>query len=138
MNETKYQDFNLVRSNFFTGATTTTAIGGNRLSNAPSHTLFLGVQYEHSLSKKLKAIIRGELRNIGSYYTDIQNKIEQPTYSVINSRIGFSYNNYSLFFWGQNLNNERFLAFGNADSFNGRRVRTAAPRTFGVTLSVRF
>jgi iron complex outermembrane receptor protein len=138
LNQTKYQDFNLVRSDFFSGVTTTTAIGGNRLSNAPSHTLFLGAQYEHSLSKNLKVVVRGELRNIGSYYTDIQNKIEQPTYSFINSRIGLSYNNYSLFFWGQNLNNERFLAFGNPDSFNGRRVRTAAPRTFGVTLSAKF
>jgi iron complex outermembrane receptor protein len=86
----------------------------------------------------LKAIVRGEVRNIGSYYTDIQNKIEQPSYTLINSRIGLAFGNYSLFFWGQNLNNERYLAFGNPDSSFGRSVRTAAPRTYGVTLSVKF
>jgi iron complex outermembrane receptor protein len=139
INQTEYKTFDLLRSNFFTGERIVTPIGGNRLSNAPSHTLFIGAQYEYVVSKKLKAIVRGEVRNIGSYYTDIQNKIKQPTYTVINSRIGLNFDKYSLFFWGQNLNNERYLAFGNADSsFGGSRVRTAAPRTFGLTLSVKF
>jgi iron complex outermembrane receptor protein len=86
----------------------------------------------------LKAIVRGEIRNLGSQYTDIQNKIEQPSYTLINSRIGFSYDKYSLFFWGQNLNNERYLAFGNPDSSFGRSARTAMPRTVGLTLSAKF
>ncbi|TAH20426.1 MAG: TonB-dependent receptor [Cytophagales bacterium] len=138
LNQTEYKSFSLKRVNFGTGAETSTAIGGNSLSNAPSHTLFLGAQYEYAISKKLKVVIRGEVRNIGSYYTDIQNKIQQPSYTLINSRIGFSYDTYSLFFWGQNLNNERYLAFGNPDSSFGRSVRTAAPRTFGVTVSAKF
>ncbi len=138
LNQTEYKDFNLERVNFATFEEFTTPIGGNSLSNAPSHTIFFGAQYEYAISKKLKALVRGEVRNIGSYYTDIQNQIEQPSYTVINSRIGFSYDKYSLFFWGQNLNNERFLAFGNPDSSFGSNVRTAAPRTFGATLSARF
>ena len=138
LNQTEYKSFDLKRVNFGTGVETSTAIGGNSLSNAPSHTIFLGVQYEYAISKKLKAVVRGEVRNIGSYYTDIQNQIEQPTYTLINSRIGLSYDKYSLFVWGQNLNNERYLAFGNPDSSFGRSVRTAAPRTYGITLSAKF
>lgn len=138
LNITEYKGFDLKRVNFGTGVETTTPIGGNTLSNAPSHTIFFGAQYEYAISKKLKAVVRGEVRNIGSHYTDIQNKIEQPTYTLINSRVGLSYDKYSLFFWGQNLNNERFLAFGNPDSSFGRNVRTAAPRTYGVTLSAKF
>jgi iron complex outermembrane receptor protein len=138
INQTEYKSFNLTRFNFFTSQQIITPIGGNRLSNAPSHTIFFGAQYEYAISKKLKAIVRGEVRNLGSYYTDIQNKIEQPSYTLINSRIGLAFGNYSLFFWGQNLNNERYLAFGNPDSSFGRSVRTAAPRTYGVTLSVKF
>jgi iron complex outermembrane receptor protein len=83
----------------------------------------------------MKAIFRGEVRNIGSYYTDIQNKIEQPAYTLVNSRVAFVYNKYSLSFWVQNLNNKRYLAFGNPDSSFGLSVRTAVPRTFGITLS---
>ncbi|KOY86631.1 hypothetical protein AD998_11185 [bacterium 336/3] len=137
-NQTEYKSFDLKRVNFGTGVESTTAIGGNSLSNAPSHTIFLGAQYEYAISKNLKAVVRGEVRNIGSYYTDIQNQIKQPTYTLINSRVGLNYEKYSLFFWGQNLNNERYLAFGNPDSSFGRNVRTAAPRTFGFTAQYKF
>lgn len=137
-NQTEYKDFDLKRVNFFTAVETITPIGGNKLSNAPSHTIFLGAQYEIEVTSKLKAVLRAEVRNIGKYYTDIQNQIEQPAYTLFNSRVGLVYSNYSLFFWGQNLNNERYLAFGNADSSFGRSVRTAAPRTLGITLSAKF
>ena len=132
LNQTEYKSFDLTRGGV------DVPIGGNSLSNAPSHAIFLGVQYEYPITKALKAVVRGEIRSIGSYYTDIQNQIEQPSYTLINSRVGLAYGNYSLFFWGQNLNNERYLAFGNADSSFGRSVRTAAPATYGVTLSAKF
>jgi iron complex outermembrane receptor protein len=137
-NPTEYKGFDLKRVNFGTGVETTTPIGGNSLSNAPSHTIFLAAQYEYAISKKLKAVVRSEVRNLGSYYTDIQNKIEQPTYTLLNSRVGFSYDKYSFFVWGQNLNNERYLAYGNPDSSFGRQSRMAQPRTFGITLSTKF
>lgn len=87
-NPTEYKGFDLKRVNFGTGVESTTAIGGNKLSNAPTHTLFLGAQYEYSINQKLKAIVRGEIRNLGKQYTDIQNQIEQPSYTLLNSRIG--------------------------------------------------
>lgn len=142
-NKTEYKGFDLKRVNFFTLVESTTPIGGNSLSNAPSHTLFLGAQYEHTISQRLKAVIRGEVRNIGSYYTDIQNRIQQPTYTLFNSRVGFTLDKYSLFFWVQNLGNERYLAYGNPDSSpefgsRSRAVRMAQPRTLGITLSAKF
>ncbi len=137
-NKTEYKEFNIERVNFSNSVVTSTPIGGNSLSNAPKHTIYLGAQYETRLSKKVGLLARGELRNIGSYYTDIQNQIEQPTYSLFNSRIGLSTDKYSLFFWGQNLANKRYLAYGNPDSSFGRQARMAQPRTFGFTLSAKF
>ena len=55
-----------------------------------------------------------------------------------NSRVGITNGTYSLFVWGQNLNNERYLAYGNPDSSFGRQARIATPRTMGVTLSAKF
>jgi iron complex outermembrane receptor protein len=75
---------------------------------------------------------------MGSQFTDIQNKIEQPSYTLLNSRVGITKGTYSLFVWGQNLNNERYLAYGNPDSSFGRQARIATPRTMGVTLSAKF
>jgi iron complex outermembrane receptor protein len=137
-NPTEYKGFNLKRVNFGTGVETTTPIGGNQLSNAPMHTLFFGAQYEHPVSNSLKFLVRGELRNLGAQYTDIQNKIEQPSYTLLNSRVGLTNGSYSLFIWGQNLNNERYLAYGNPDSSFGRQARIGAPRTYGITLSAKF
>ena len=137
-NPTEYKGFDLKRVNFGTGVESTTAIGGNKLSNAPTHTLFLGAQYEYSINQKLKAIVRGEIRNLGKQYTDIQNQIEQPSYTLLNSRIGLTYGKYSLFIWGQNITNERYLAYGNPDSSFGRQSRMAQPKTFGLTLSAKF
>ena len=137
-NPTEYKGFNLKRVNYGTGVETTTAIGGNQLSNAPNHTLFLGAQYEYPVSNTLKLVVRGELRNLGAQYTDIQNKIEQPSYTLLNSRVGLTSGSYSLFIWGQNLNNERYLAYGNPDSSFGRQARIGTPRTYGVTLSAKF
>ena len=137
-NPTEYKGFDLKRVNFGTGIETTTAIGGNKLSNAPSHTLFFGAQYEYAINKNVKAVIRGEIRNLGKQYTDIQNQIEQPTYTLLNSRIGLTSNQYSLFIWGQNLSNVRYLAYGNPDSSFGRQARMAQPRTVGITLSAKF
>jgi iron complex outermembrane receptor protein len=137
-NPTEYNGFNLKRVNFGTSAETATAIGGNKLSNAPNHTVFLGAQYEYPVSKSVKFVVRGELRNLGAQYTDIQNKIEQPSYTLLNSRVGLTHGSYSLFIWGQNLNNERYLAYGNPDSSFGRQARIGAPRTYGITLSAKF
>jgi iron complex outermembrane receptor protein len=138
INQTEYQSFDLTRVSFATGEEKTTSIGGNSLSNAPSHTAFLGTQYTLPMQNEWSLMIRGEIRSIGEYYTDIQNQILQPNYTLVNSRISVNHRNYSLALWGQNLTNERYLAFGNPDSSFGRNVRTSAPATFGITLSAKF
>jgi iron complex outermembrane receptor protein len=137
-NPTEYKGFNLKRVNFATGVESTTPIGGNKLSNAPSHTIFLGAQYEYAINDKWKTTFRGEIRNMGKQYTDIQNKIEQAAYTLVNSRVNLAYGKYSLSFWIQNLMNERYLAYGNPDSSFGRQARMAQPKTYGLTYSIKF
>ncbi|WPQ60670.1 TonB-dependent receptor [Chitinophaga sancti] len=138
LNKTKYEDFDLVRVDYATGIETKTPIAGNSLSNTPSHTIYLAAQYEFGLTKKMRAVIHGDVRNIGTYYSDMQNTIKQPTYTLLNTRVGLNYDNYGLFFWGQNLSNERYLLYGNGDNSFGRNVIMSGPRTYGVTLSARF
>jgi iron complex outermembrane receptor protein len=135
---TAYQDFTLKRVSFVTGQESTTAIGGKRLSNAPASTIFVAAQYTIPFAQDFSASIRGEVRNIGEFYTDIQNTLLQPAYTLVNARLVLAYTSFSLAFWGQNLTDTRYLAFGNPDTSFGRSVRTAAPRTFGVTLSAKF
>lgn len=134
----KYGHIHLERVNFFTGEEFEIDAEDNKLSNTPSHTLFLGAQYTAELSEKWSLVIRGEVRYMGAFYTDIQNSLEQPAYTLINSNIALAFGNYSLSFWGQNLTDKAYLSFGNPDTSFGRSVRTAAPRTFGMTLKAHF
>lgn len=138
LNATEYVDFNLTRVNFLTGQEIITPIGGNKLSNAPAHTLFLGAQYVLPIAPKFQALLRAEFRNIGRFYTDIQNQIVQDPYSLINTNLVLTYDKYSLAFWTQNLNHAKYLGFGTPDTSFGYSVRTAAPRTLGLTLSAKF
>ena len=138
LNKTKYEDFALTRVDYTTGEESKTQLGGNSLSNTPGHTIYLGAQYELVLTKKLKAVIHGDVRNIGKYYSDMQNSIKQPEYTLVNTKIGLNYNNYGLFFWGQNLGGERYLLYGSGDSSFGRNVIMSSPRTYGVTFNAKF
>ena len=138
LNKTKYKDFLLTRVNYGTGVETKTNVGGNSLSNTPSHTIYIGAQYELPISKKLKAVVRGEIRNMGQYYADIQNTLNQPSYSLVNTRVGLTYQNCGLFFWGQNLTNEKYLLYGTSDTSFGRTVLMASPSTYGITFSAKF
>ena len=138
LDKTKYENFALKRVDYTTGNQTTTQLDGNTLSNTPSHTIYLGAQYEIGITKKIKAVIHGDVRNVGEYYADMQNTLKQPTYTLVNSRVGFTYDKYSLFFWGQNLTNQRYLLYGNSDTSFGRNVLISSPSTYGVTLSAKF
>ncbi len=140
VNQTEYDDFELKRVSFATSPPKVFSIpiGGNRLSNAPAHTLFLGAQYSAKITGKASLTLRGELRNIGKFYTDIQNAIEQPSYTLLNTNVMLDFAKFSLSFWGQNLGDTAYFAFGNPDSSFGTNVRTAAPRTFGATAKLQF
>lgn len=138
VNQTEYADFDLKRLNFVTFEEYAIPIGGNKLSNAPAHTLFLGAQYTAKITGKVNLTLRGEMRNIGKFYTDIQNAIEQPSYTLLNANVILGYGDFNLSLWGQNLGDTAYLAFGTPDSSFGTSVRTAAPRTFGATVSTKF
>jgi iron complex outermembrane recepter protein len=139
VNDAEYKDFSLRRVNFVSGNEIITPIGGNKLSNAPKTTFFTSAEYSIQTSEKVTLIFRAEYRNVGGYYTDIQNTLYQPTYHVVNTRFGLSYSNYGLFLWTRNLTNEKYLAYGTPDtSFGGRASIAAMPAQLGVTLSARF
>ena len=137
-NETEYDDFSLTRVDAETLEQVISPIGGNRLSNAPRTTLYLAAQYDLPISDKIRFRVRGEFRNIGSYFTDIQNDLEQESYSLASGRVGFEFPQASLYFWGQNLNDERYIAFGAPDTSFNRSTRMSTPRTYGLTLTTRF
>lgn len=139
ISDAEYQNFSLKRVNFATSSELITPIGGNKLSNAPKSTFFSAIQYATKASEKVGVLFRAEFRNIGGYYTDIQNSLYQPTYQMLHFRIGINYANYGLFFWARNVTNEKYLAYGSADtSFASRSSIAGTPNQIGLTLNAKF
>lgn len=138
LNSGKYQDFTLTRVNFTTYAEEKINVSDKKLTNAPNHTFFLAAQYGIPLTKTAKLSLRGEYRSVGKFYTDLQNTLEQPSYSLINTRVNLQVANFNLAFWVQNIGNTRYLIYGSSDTSFGRSVRMASPRTLGATLTYNF
>ncbi|KUJ59109.1 hypothetical protein AR687_24820 [Flavobacteriaceae bacterium CRH] len=137
INDAEYKDFDLKIIDFASKSVIITPIGGNKLSNAPKTTLYTAAQYSIETSDKVNLLFRVEFRNVGGYYTDIQNSLYQPTYQVVNTRYGLTYKNYGVFLWTKNLTNERYLLYGSSDTSLRRSSVAAMPSQIGVTLSVR-
>ncbi len=142
INDTEYKDFVLSRDVFNEALgeieTTLTDVSGNTLSNAPEHTLFLAGQYQFPVFKNYNVTLRGEFRNIGDAFSDIQNDLEIESYSLLNTLVTLSNGTYTLSAWMRNITDERYIAFGAPDTSFGRSTRISEPRTFGATLNIKF
>jgi iron complex outermembrane receptor protein len=138
LNSTEYIDFTYSRlaPDFVT--VINTDVSGNRLANAPSRTLYLATEYTPELTATSRLLVRGELRQIGDFFTDIQNDLAQDTFTLLNVRVALQLPRTEVALWVQNATDERYLDFGSPDTSFNRRSRISAPRTFGLTLSTRF
>ena len=140
INDTEYNDFILGSFDFSVNEPIEVEISGNQLAVAPAHTIFLGAQYKIPVTGKLALVLRGEWRNIGDQYFDIENTLEQPAYSLFNTRVGCTSGWFDAFFWVQNIADERYIGFGTPITTGGfgRSTLMAPPRTLGVTLTTKF
>ncbi|MEM6783408.1 MAG: TonB-dependent receptor, partial [Bacteroidota bacterium] len=141
LTSTAYADFVLQRLDPETFQVVNDVISGNRLANAPGRTAFLGAEWRQPISRPVDGgatlILRGEVRGVGGFFTDIQNDLWQEAYTLVNARLGFETESASAFFWIQNLTDTRYLIYGAPDTSVNRRSVIAAPRTLGVTLRLR-
>lgn len=140
--DTEYKNFILSRDNIDPAngeiITELTTISGNQLANAPEHTLFLAVQYGFPVFKNYDLTFRGELKNIGKQYTDIQNDLKVDPYNLINTLVTISNGKYTFSAWIRNLGDERYIEYGTGDTSLGRSTIISEPRTFGATFNLRF
>ena len=109
---------------------------GNRQIFTPSSTSMLALQYQTGtgLDKKLKFVVRGEWMYLGDQYFDLANNIRQSGYSLLNTRIGFNYQNFEVMFWGRNLSESKYIAY----AYDFGATHLGNPRTVGVTVRVSF
>jgi iron complex outermembrane receptor protein len=74
------------------------------------------------------------------YYWQIVNRLQQPSYTLLNASVDWAFNNtaYDLRLWAKNLTDATYFISRNADAGLGDNQEQAPPRTFGVTLTRHF
>jgi iron complex outermembrane receptor protein len=146
--DAKYDKF--TRGACYFGRTPTNAaertcdLSGDTLPNAPDWRTNLGLQYEHAL-----AAGTGFFRTDWAYTSEqnvdtaLDPRAQQDAYSLWSARLGWRNGRYSVSLWGENLTDETVKTaagpqtiFGGIDG--GMQLFLNEPRTYGVTIDVRF
>ena len=121
-------------------------LSGETLPNAPTWRSNLGLQFEQPL-----AAGTGFLRTDWAYSSDqnvdtaLDPRAEQGAYSLLSARLGWRNERYSVSLWGENLTDETVMTtagpqtiFGGLTGHGGLQIYLNEPRTYGVTMDVRF
>lgn len=132
--DAKYTKLALPVTNFETGQTTEQNFNGNRQILTPDVTSMLAIQYGLPVGKTFRLLARGEWRHLGTQFFDLQNNVKQDPYDLFNVRAGLVSKRLDVLFWGRNLADKTYLAYG----YNFGAVSLGAPRTMGVTVTGRF
>jgi outer membrane receptor protein involved in Fe transport len=119
-------------------------LSGETLPNAPDWRTNLGLQYEHGLGGGT-GFVRGDWAYSSEQNVDtaLDPRAEQDAVSLLSARLGWRNDRYSVTVWGDNLTDETVkiaagpqTIFGGIDG--GMQFFLNEPRTYGVTLDVRF
>ena len=117
---------------------------GSRTSFAPRLSGNLALSYEHAIGSQLigRANLGAKYSSDYNVGTDLDPQKLQPSYTIVNARLGIgaSDKRWQLEAWAENLGNVTYrqvaidapLQAGSWNAFLG------APRTFGMTLRLRY
>lgn len=117
---------------------------GNRLPEAPEHSLSLNGDYRNRLSDTLDFVAHADTSYRSELYFSPGNDPDysQDAVTLVNSRIGIaaSDDSWSLMLWGRNLTDETYAISRSAGVIiPGQQIQSlGAPRTWGVELRARY
>ena len=137
-----FGSFGYTRARFSDGSISSGAdVSDKRVPFTPDYTGSLGIQVSRNVRQNLLAFGRAELVCRGSFQYDDANTQGQDAYTLMNLRAGVEIRKVSIEGWIRNAFDTRYIptAFaypGLAPS--GFVGEVGAPRTFGVSIGVRF
>lgn len=110
---------------------------GKRMIRAPEYTLGVNFNYIHQTSVGDFAL-SGNVFHSGSYYWDFENRIEQPSYTLISGELSWEpADSWRIALWGRNLSNE--VVYSNVlTAAQGDVAGFERPRSYGVSLAWSF
>ena len=108
---------------------TTGDLTGNRLPNANEYSVNAGTIFRHPNGLFLSADIAFN----GPKYFDEANAVEQESYTLLNAKIGYETDSWSLYLYGRNLLDEAYAVTRFEDA-----LMAGEPRVFGVKVGAVF
>jgi iron complex outermembrane receptor protein len=109
-------------------------LSGTHQLFTPDVTSMLAAQYGYGLGHGLRAVVRGEWKYIGTRYYATGDGLKESPYSLFNTRVGIEHKRGELMFWMRNIGNRKYVAY----AYDFGAWHLGDPRTYGVTLLVRF
>jgi iron complex outermembrane receptor protein len=137
-----FAGFGLTHARFDAGSVSNGInVSGNKLANAPDHTVDVGVQYSRSVWRAAALTLRADVVRYGDYQYDDANTMGQAAYALTNLRAGVRGKRLLVEGWVRNAFDTRYvpIAFpypGLAPS--GFVGESGVPRTFGVRVGATF
>jgi iron complex outermembrane receptor protein len=107
---------------------------GNQLTYAPEFTYNLAVQYRSSIG----VLGRVELQGLGTYFFDDANTLKQDPFALVNARIGYEAKNYQIYFFVNNLLDERYVTAAFFAGLPDALASFGDLRTFGFQIRAGF
>ena len=116
--------------------TIVSTFNGARPAHVPRYEATLGTQYNGRSG--LFARASGTLT--GPYYLNGQNTTNQESFLLLDAKVGWEFDNFSVYGFVENILDEEYLtrSFSGTLPGQGNVGRQGAPRTFGVVVSAHF
>jgi len=115
-------------------------LDGRAQAHAPDYTLAFGGSYQHPSG----VFARVDVSARDDFYFDVSHDQKSSSYELINARVGYQADTWSVNLWARNLFDEEYAVrgfyFGNEppDFPNTLYTRLGDPRQLGVTFDKRF
>ncbi len=135
-----YANVGLLDATFDEFSTPQVDLSGRKQAHAPDYTLAAGASYRHAggLFARLDVTARD------AFYFDVSHNQKSRPYELVNARVGYDAERWSLQLWGRNLLDRQYAVrgfyFGNEppDFPNALYTRLGDARQVGVTFDMRF
>ncbi|MDH5640603.1 MAG: TonB-dependent receptor, partial [Nitrospira sp.] len=123
------------------GVVVADAQSGHAIPGIPSHWITGELKYAHPLGWWIAPNIEW---SPAGYFVDFDNKVKNPPFFIVNLKIGYTYQHWTMFFEGRNLTDQNYSGSVMAGGFNGANAGTSRaflpswPLSFFGGLSVRW
>lgn len=117
---------------------TATDASGNRMVRAPKLTYNIGpsAQFETDVGTFHVNLL---YYHSSGFYWNPDNRLQQPSYDIVNGLVSWTSNSnrYGVKLWVRNLLDKKYYSYAEEQTL-GDNTSPAAPRTYGISLSVNF